>query len=101
MKSDRIICLVVVTLFIFSFACHTSPPPPGVQSQSPATRQSGETPGPLPDRAFKAEITLVDPPVKLRAGQKETIRVQVKNSSDVMWWSRGGRINTRSDNNFY
>jgi len=62
---------------------------------------SQDTPGPLPDKAFKAQITLIDPPAKLRAGQKETIQVKIKNDSELMWWSRGGRINTRSDNKFY
>jgi hypothetical protein len=60
-----------------------------------------KTPGPLPDAAFKAQITLPDAPAKLRAGQKETIQVRVRNASDVFWWSRGGEINERSDNHFY
>ena len=58
-------------------------------------------PSALPNNGFKAEITLIDPPAKLRTGQKETIRVKVKNASDVMWWARGARINTRPDNKFY
>jgi hypothetical protein len=107
MKSNRIMCLAVVTLFIFSFACQTTPPPPGVQTgpgakaQSSATPPSGDVPAALPDKAFKAEITLVDPPAKLRAGQKETIRIKIKNASDSMWWARGGRVNTRNDNKYY
>jgi uncharacterized membrane protein len=44
---------------------------------------------------------LVDPPDKLRAGQKETVRVKIKNNSDVMWWARGAPVNTRTDNKFY
>jgi len=60
-----------------------------------------KTPGPLPDRGFKAQITLPDPPLKLRMGQKETITVKVENTSDVIWWQRGGETNDRSDNKFY
>jgi hypothetical protein len=37
----------------------------------------------------------------LRAGQKETVRVKIKNNSDVTWWARGAPVNTRSDNKFY
>jgi hypothetical protein len=109
MSINRIASGAMVTLFSFSLACHTAPPPPGVQSGSAANTargpsnaaQSQETPGPLPDKAFKAEIKLIDPPLKLRGGQKETVSVKIKNASDLMWWSRGGRLNTRSDNKFY
>jgi hypothetical protein len=56
---------------------------------------------PLPDSGFKAQVTLSDPPAKLRTGQKEVITVKVKNASDVVWWQRGGEINDRPDNKFY
>lgn len=59
------------------------------------------TAGPLPDSGFKAQLTLPDPPSKLRPGQKEVITVKVKNASDVTWWQRGGEINDRPDNKFY
>jgi hypothetical protein len=55
----------------------------------------------LPDSGFKAQITLANPPVKLRAGQKETIQVKIKNASDVDWYARGGEVNTNPDNRFY
>src|SRR5215207_8451255 len=61
----------------------------------------GRTPGPLPDAAFKAQLSLPDPPAKLRAGQKEVVQVHIKNASDVFWWARGGEINERNDNFFY
>jgi hypothetical protein len=51
--------------------------------------------------AFKAELTIIEPPAKLRSGQKETVRVKVKNASEVMWWARGAPVNPRSDNKFY
>ena len=57
--------------------------------------------GPLPDSGFKAQITLIDPPTKLRVGQKETVRLKVKNASDVQWYSRGGELNKNPDNRFY
>ncbi|MFN2576753.1 MAG: hypothetical protein ABR607_03575 [Pyrinomonadaceae bacterium] len=75
-------------------------PPPSAKVQS-ATRPQADVPSALPDNAFKADITLLDVPPKLRAGQKETIRLKIRNGSDVMWWSRGAQINTRSDNKFY
>jgi hypothetical protein len=60
-----------------------------------------KTPGPLPDAGFKAQITLPEAPPKLRAGQKETVQVHIRNASDVFWWARGGETNDRSDNWFY
>lgn len=55
----------------------------------------------LPENGFKASITLVDPPAKLRVGQKQSIRVKVKNASDVMWYARGAEFNPSTDNKFY
>jgi len=58
-------------------------------------------PAALPENGFKASITLIDPPTKLRAGEKQTIQVKVKNASDVMWYARGAEVNTSLDNKFY
>jgi hypothetical protein len=54
----------------------------------------------LPDNGFKAEITLADPPQKLRAGQQERVTVKIKNASDVFWWARGGELNENPGNKF-
>jgi len=109
MRINRIFWGAIVALLSLSFACQTAAPPPGVHPgpaanaprQQNNAAQSQDTPAPLPDKAFKAEITLVDPPAKLRVGQKETIQVKVRNASEVMWWSRGARLNTRPDNKFF
>src|SRR5688572_1494699 len=79
-------------------ACGGSRGPSGNTASAPA---ASKTPGPLPDAAFKAQLTLPDAPARLRAGQKETVQVHIKNASDVFWWSRGGEVNERSDNFFY
>ena len=60
-----------------------------------------KTPGPLPEGGFKAQLAIPEAPAKLRAGQKETLRVQIKNASDVQWWARGGEVNDRPDSMFY
>lgn len=76
----------------------TSPTAPGSNGNGPV---ASKTPGPLPDKGFKAQITMPDAPLKLRAGQKETITVKVKNTSDMIWWQRGGETSDRTDNKFY
>jgi hypothetical protein len=76
-------------------------------SNSNGGRAQASTPAPpteptaLPSSGFKAVITIVEPPDKLRVGQKETVRVKIKNNSEVMWYARGAPINTRQDNKFY
>lgn len=79
-------------------ACGGGRAPAGNTAPTPV---ASKTPGPLPDAAFKAQLTLPDAPARLRAGQKETVQVHIKNASDVFWWSRGGEVNERNDNFFY
>ena len=99
---DRIITngklLALVCLLALAAAgCRRSP---GTADTAPPPAP-GRTPGPLPDAAFKAQLSLPDPPARLRAGQKEVVQVHIKNASDVFWWARGGEINERNDNFFY
>ncbi len=58
-------------------------------------------PSALPDNGFKAQITLPDAPAKLRAGEKATLQVKIKNASDVTWYARGALVNTNPGNKFY
>lgn len=91
-------------LFAAALACALSVAACGggrPSANTAATPAPSKTPGPLPDAAFKAQLTLPELPPKLRAGQKETIQVRIKNASDVFWWSRGGEVNDRPDNFYY
>jgi hypothetical protein len=40
---------------------------------------------PLPDRAFKAEISVIEAPIIVNAGERMEIKVLVKNVSEVRW----------------
>lgn len=80
----------------------------GCRGTSPDANNATPTPTPgpkaaaaLPDNGFKAQITVADPPARLRAGQKETLQLKIKNASDVQWYARGGELNTEPDNRFY
>ena len=87
---------------LLAFGCSRGPSGnTGATNSGAATPAPARTPGPLPDAAFKAQLTLPDAPAKLRAGQKETVQVHIRNASDVFWWSRGGEVNERTDNWFY
>ena len=70
----------------------------GSQAKTPAQQKGA---GPLPDSGFKAEITALDSPDRLRPGQPSIINIKVKNTSDVIWWQRGGETTDRTDNKFY
>lgn len=70
-------------------------------AQATSSPQTTTEAGPLPENGFKAQITLVDPPAKLRTGEQVRVQLRIKNASDVFWWGRGGAINNRPDNKFY
>jgi len=99
MFTKRVILISGAALLALLAACgnknSNSASPPAAKPQQPAE------PSALPNNAFKAAITLIDPPAKLRTGQKETVRVKIQNNSDAIWWARGAPVNTRSDNKFY
>ena len=56
----------------------------------------GRATGPMPDGAFKAAVTVTDPPTKMRPGEKQTITVKVKNVGNAPWPAHG-----RSGDGFY
>jgi hypothetical protein len=73
---------------------------PAAPAEAPRPADVKEA-GPLPAQGFRAELSLPDAPARLRAGERHTLRVVVKNASGVFWWARGGAVNTRADNAFY
>lgn len=96
------LCAVVTCLALVA-GCTTQ-----TATDAPATNESqAKTPvqqkaaGPLPDSGFKAEIIVLHAPERLRPGQVSVINIKVKNTSDVIWWQRGGETTDRTDNKFY
>jgi hypothetical protein len=100
MHCGKLVWILAITINLFALACGGKPPNPVVQTQPNRTQVPVE-PAALPNNGYKAELTLVEPPAKLRSGQKETVRVRIRNASDVMWWARGAPMNPRPDNKFY
>jgi hypothetical protein len=96
------IALSIATLAILltAFACKENTTTPNANTAD-TSQAAGKTPGPLPDRGFRALLAFKDAPAKLRAGQKETVVVRVKNGSDVVWWARGAEFNNSNSNKFY
>jgi hypothetical protein len=99
----KVLVILIALASVFLWACSGKVSNPGQPaSQTVVTKAAPPAePMALSDKGFKAAISLVDPPAKLRTGQKETVRVKIKNNSEVMWWARGAPVNTRGDNRFY
>jgi hypothetical protein len=95
------IVLLAAGCLILTMGCSAKKPANPSAPSASATPPASRTPGPLPDRGFKAQITLPDPPKQLRAGQQEVIILKVKNASDIIWYAVGGEKTDRSDNKFY
>ncbi|HYX29118.1 MAG TPA: hypothetical protein VE863_11170 [Pyrinomonadaceae bacterium] len=101
MFKRRVIFMISAALLGLVPACGNKVSNSAPPTQVAKTQQPPKEPSALPNNAFKAAISLIDPPAKLRTGEKETIRVNIRNNSDAMWWARGAPVNTRSDNKFY
>lgn len=59
-----------------------APQQPAGSAATPAQASAARE---LPASGFRAQLTVPDPPARLRAGQKETVVVRVKNTSDATW----------------
>ena len=72
-----IICLVTAIAFA---ACTPT------EDRSPGPLTSAVSPSPLPESAYKAAITMVNPaPSTLHAGEAASLKVRVKNMGTVAW----------------
>ena len=98
MKFRILIVALLAAVLMYAAGCRPQAGSPGANQAAPVVNKEAHA---LPANGFKAQITLVDPPARLRVGQKETIRARIKNGSDVQWYSHGGEINTNPDNRFY
>lgn len=101
MKTKLISFVLLVMSVVIAAACSSKPAGSVANTNTGSEAVTQKTPGPLAERGFRALITLVDPPTKLRTGQKEFVKVKVKNASDIPWFVRGGEVNDRPDNKFY
>lgn len=101
MKIKTIPLTLIMCSAFAAWGCQSQPGTPNGAPGSKSATVRGDVPAALPDNAFKAVIAVIDPPARLRAGEKQTIQVKVKNGSDVLWYARGARVNTAASNEFY
>ena len=100
MQWNKIIWGFAILTLGLGLGCAGKTPRPVVQT-SPSRSQTPSEPAALPNNGYKAELNMVEPPAKMRSGEKQTVRVKIKNASEVMWWAQGAALNTRPDNKFY
>ena len=85
-------CMVTSVLFAALLVGCSSAPNEPPRVVAPADDPNASKPDrPLPDRAYKAELSLPEPLTTLRPNEKKTINVKVKNASDVLWIVYGMR----------
>ena len=97
MKTNNYLLVLALLAIFLAGGCSTQNSAP---SSPGAAVDRSRTPSALPEDGFKATISLIDPPAKLRAGEKTTIQVKVKNASGVLWYARGAEVNDSSDTRF-
>lgn len=105
MKRHFALALLAITCSMAFSGCGGSETKP-TNTGTPA--QANQTPAipkgaPLPDSAFKATISPVNPPETMSAGQQATVQVKVKNNSDVSWPAVGdadGRYQVKLGNHW-
>lgn len=101
MRLKTALSIATLAILLIAVACKENTTTPTTNTTETSQPVAGKTLGPLPDRAFRAQLAFKDAPSKLRAGQKETVVVRVQNASNVLWWARGGEFNDSSSNKFY
>jgi len=93
--------LFIVTFCVLTIFAGCKSSPTNSAKTQPTPQPPKESPAPLEDAAYKAQLSFVDPPTKLRVGQQVRVQIKVKNDSSISWWARGGPVNSRDDNKFY
>lgn len=93
MQTPKAIVTVVFALTLSAASCGGNGSEvqknPGNVKEAEKIAAEDRASGPMPENAFKALITVPDPPVRLQPDQKVTIKVKVKNVGNAPWPSHG------------
>lgn len=85
MRQTSAVLTLVLSAFLFNACAPVEPP-----SSSPPPETTGVvSTGPLPDGAYRASLSIANPPQSIRAGEQAAIQVKVKNQGNVTWPSTG------------
>jgi hypothetical protein len=88
MRLTKLMVLILGLTALLAVGCGGSPTP-NASAPTADKPTEGRATGPMPDDAFKAAITVADPPTKMRLGERATLMVKVKNLGTAVWPSMG------------
>jgi hypothetical protein len=84
MRTILVVALLLICLQ--AIGCKkNNPPARTVQTAATPDPNTPRPDSPLPDAAYKAELGLVEPLTTMKPGEKKTVKVKVKNASNVLW----------------
>jgi hypothetical protein len=89
MKLKSAVCFLVLAILVSIVGCESEPTRQPQSTPVAGLPQSTQITSPLPDGAFKAEIKPIDPPTKMRSGEKRVVQVAVSNISQNLWPALG------------
>jgi hypothetical protein len=88
MRTIFVAALLLICLQVIGCSNNPAPAPAPRTVETKATPADPNAPkpdSPLPDAAYKAELSLVEPLTTMHPGEKKIINVKVKNASNVLW----------------
>src|SRR3954464_6040775 len=88
MRLTKLMVLILALAMSLAIACGGSPTE-NTASPTNGKTNDGRATGAMPDTAFKAGVTVANPPTKMRLGEKTTLMVKVKNMGSTTWPSMG------------
>lgn len=96
LRQTPLACLIALVALAAACASNETPPNANAGGATPAAATASATAAkgtqitaPLPENAFRAQLTIVNPPQTMTPGQKQTVNVKVRNVSPVTWATRG------------
>lgn len=82
-------CLLALAVLLSTGGCGNEQPQQPQGTPVAGQPQNTQINSALPDSAFKAALKPVDPPARMRAGEKKVVQVTVSNQSPNAWPAMG------------
>ena len=92
MRTILVAAIFLIGLLVIGCGYKPAPVGPAAENKpAPSNPNLPKRDAPLPDAAYKAELSLVDPLTTMKPGEKRQIKINVKNASPVLWLVYGSQ----------